>query len=415
VPVDGWPGEASKSARKRHARAARRAAASGSVVTSHLEAFGLHSNILDRALLKSPAFDRRREPRHAAIVLTTSERDAVRHLGRQAANCGSYWMAFRGYDTSSAVDKELRLACQARCGTRGCADCAQRIREREAYRVQGEWALFLTFTFPRERASAADAWREVHGWISTLVRELRREVAWANDVEPRLPGRRHNNHVDRWLLANERIQAGEKLEYAWVLEPHEDGYPHVHMCVNARWIDYGFLRRLWEAACGSLGAWIYGERVTAPDGVCRYLAKYIAKSRLTPDVLGIVFGRRLWATTNKREEKPEPRWIRESKDEEKNARMDAESGDEWSPDEGWRLVLGRRGAYALWERELPERQEIVVLYEAGQEGVRGSSEDTAAAVGSGQNDSSSIIELIEAYLDSLKSADPPADGCLTLA
>lgn len=354
LPIDGWPGEASKPARKRHARAARKAAASASVRASSLSGFLAHSNILDRALLKAPAFDRRKEPRHASIVLTEAERNNVRHLARQAANCGTLWMGFRGYDTSGPVDRERRLVCQARCGTRGCEDCARRIRERECGRVAGPWKLFFTLTVPRGRCSAADAWREAHGWIETLLRELRREVAWSLDTKPRAPGHWHDRHVDRWITANANIQAGEKLEYAWVLEPHQDGYPHVHLVVSASWVRWQFIKQLWERACGALGAWVYGERVYEIDGTCRYLSKYIAKSVLTAEILGMLFGRRLWATSLPKGDTPEPMWIREDDAKTSDLIDDCDSGDDWNPDEGWRLVCGKAGAYGIWERDLEQ-------------------------------------------------------------
>lgn len=360
-PIPGWSQAGGPAARKRAARAAREASAGAMAREASLNVFGVRPDILDCALFKAPAFDRRLCYRQQAIVLSESERTTLRHMARQAANCGRTWMRFYGYDSVGAADRQLRLVCQSRCGTRACEACAQEIRKREAYRVEGPWELFLTLTVPRERASSGDAWREVHGWIETMTRELRRELAWARDERPRAPGRRHDNHVDRWLRANQNIQCAGKLEYAWVIEPHADGFPHVHMVVNATWLDYNFLRETWSRSCGAATAWVYGEVVYQIDGACRYLCKYISKSALSIEILAILYGRRLWACSIKAAEKPDPFWFRDDIGGAPVTAAESENAEEWARDNGWKLESSKPGGYALWSRILPNRSGVIVI------------------------------------------------------
>ena len=360
-PVPRWSQAAGPAARKRAARAARTASAGAMAREASLNVFGVRPDILDCALFKAPAYDRRLCDRQDSIVLSETERTTLRHLARQAANCGQTWMRFYGYDSVGSQDRQLRLVCQSRCGTRACTGCQREIREREAYRVEGPWELFLTLTIPRERCSAADAWREVHGWIETMTRELRRELAWARDDRPRKPGRHHDHHVDRWIAANQHIQCAGKLEYAWVIEPHGDGFPHVHMVTNATWFEYDFLRELWSRSCGAQTAWVYGEAVYQIDGACRYLCKYISKSVMTIEILALVYGRRLWACSIKAAERPDPFWFRDDVGGEPANAEESEHAEDWARVNGWKLESSKPGGYALWSRVLPDCQGVIVI------------------------------------------------------
>jgi hypothetical protein len=190
----------------------------------------------------------------------------------------------------------------------------------------------------------------VHGWIAALVRELRRETHISLISDDDNSALRKPHSAARRMLARSRIRASEQLKYAWVLEPHQDGWPHVHMVVEPDYVDYTWLRGVWSQCCGVVDAWVYGEQVYSIDGACRYLCKYISKAQLSIEILAILFRRRMWATNLERPENPEPKWFREETVSSEDAWRDAGRGDAWLPEMGWAVMSAKPGGYAMWER-----------------------------------------------------------------
>lgn len=354
TPIEGWTGKASRSARRRAAREAGRAPTPGDYISASADALERRLGILDSSLLKVTDGGTRKAHRRAGLILTEDERSRLRHMAGQAESCGSRWAMFRGWRSTEAGDFELRLACQTRCGTRACPKCYKAIREREQFRVWGPWKLFFTFTVPRQRASIGDAWREVHIWIEALVREMRRETRIATISDAENDGLKKPFSEERRALARSRVEAATSLLYAWVIEPHKDGYPHVHMVVDCKWIDFEWLRGVWSASCGVMSAWVYGERVYQIDGACRYLAKYISKAALSLDILAIIYRRRLWATNLERPAKPESKWFTEERVSGADAYRAAEMGEKAFAGKGWKLEQAKKGAYAIWTRPAVE-------------------------------------------------------------
>jgi hypothetical protein len=327
--------------------------------------------ILDSSLFNLPDGGSRRTHRTRSVILTEPERDRLREMALRASRCGTRWAAFRGMEFGNGPDAELRLCCQLRCGTRACARCAKEIREREADRVVGPWQLFFTFTVPRGRASTGDMWREVHLWVAALVREMRREtrIATITDAENDEIQKPYSNA--RRQLARSRVRASGTMTYAWVLEPHKDGAPHVHMVTDQSYVDFAWLRELWASCCGVMSAWVYGERVYQAGGACAYLCKYISKARLPMDVLALLYRRRMWATNMERPERPEPVWFLEENVSSDEARRDAEAGDDMAPESGWKLVSAKDNGYAMWRREIDGEEgydwTLSMMRQAGRE------------------------------------------------
>lgn len=354
TPIEGWTGKANRSARRRAARAAEDGLAPADYISASTDGLERRLGILDSSLLKVTDGGSRSTVRRSKLILTDAERGRLRHMARQAESCGSRWGMFRGFESTDAGDFEVRLACQTACGTRACPKCYQKIREREQFRVWGPWNLFFTFTVPRSRASIGDAWREVHLWIEQLVREMRRESRIATIEDGENAALRKPFSAGRRMQARSRVKGVSQLLYAWVLEPHKDGYPHVHMVVDSEWVDFEWLRETWSRAAGVMTAWVYGERVYQIDGACRYLAKYISKAQLSLDILSIMYRRRLWATNLERPAKPEPRWFTEERVTSAEAYLAAEMEDGAFQGKGWEYVAGKPGKYAMWKRPAEE-------------------------------------------------------------
>ena len=306
--------------------------------------------ILDRSLFKLPVTDRRRSPRVRFLVLNDRERNATRALLKSAASCGSRWAAFRRTEYGDQGATEYRLACQVACGTRMCPACDEKIRRRESWRVEGSWAMFLTFTLPPEVGTPEECWRKVHGFISKLLKRLRKATYGSTDF----PIRYEREEVERIQEINRGIPEKNRqlpiFQYAWAMEPHESGRPHVHMVVNCAYIHYPWLLKAWRKATKNARSLFDGRKVWQKDGVCRYLCKYISKACLPPDVLGILKRRRLWATSVPRPPAPPKRWTREEKTSADAAWLDALSGRTRDDADSWTLEMTKEGGYAIWSR-----------------------------------------------------------------
>src|SRR6185312_2923854 len=141
------------------------------------------------------------------------------------------------------------------------------------------------------------AWRRVHRALKRWHRELRRELAIAHRVYPGVLERRWRQRRARIDKARSRIRGPAKLEYAWALEAHKDGWPHIHECLNLDWLEFRWARNEWTRCLGVAKAHIDGRVVWDVEGTCRYLSKYIAKGGLTPEILALLRRRRAWAST----------------------------------------------------------------------------------------------------------------------
>lgn len=187
--------------------------------------------------------------------------------------------------------------------------------------------------------------------LEVLTRELRR-VSRERSREAR--GRVRARRIEAEQAA-ERARAlmrgPSKLHYAWAIEPHKSGFPHVHMLLDQEWVDVVWLRSTWAAAAGVVDADVDIRTVSSSAAVSRYISKYISKSRLSLDILAIVKGRRLWWSTVKNVSRPEPVWIREESTTEAECRVGVENAESWGVDDGWSCEATNGESYALWTRK----------------------------------------------------------------
>lgn len=374
TPLEGYPNAGpARAARRRSARESASTWARRSTWRYYRWLSGRPVS-LDRSLFNPPRGERRTTPRVVRMVLTESERLRVRSLIAAAQGCGSRWGAFRRLELSDLGATEYRLACQLKCGTRMCDECDAEIRRRESWRAEGPWRMFITLTLPWEVGTQSECWRAIHGFLTAFLREIRRAIAdnpnwpvrfeWGDD---RTRANQHDENADSWGGRN-------KFDYAWVLEPHRNGRPHVHLVTNADYINYSWLIGLWRRCTANSRSRLFGARVWQRDGICRYLAKYISKSHLSPDILGMMKGRRLWASTMPRPEKKPALWTKEPETEDDQAYASAEFPTDFAQAGGWKIEMAKRGSYVIFSRKVDESrasiQASIADYEDHFEGGR---------------------------------------------
>jgi hypothetical protein len=351
--IPGWDPFVNRAARRRQERASARARIP--VECTPLTPDEPPDNVpASRHNLPKIGPDRRRPgKRRGLVVLDDAARMMARHLLERAERCRTRWMQMHRTIVQESGDVEERLICRQNCKTRGCEECEPKRRKRQCARVAGEYGLFFTLTLPQSHQTAADAWLGATPCVAVFLRELRREIAYAKDDKPRKTARGEAARDERKALARSRFDLAGKLRYAWVLEPHVVGYPHIHMCVNLTYLSYDFVRELWSRACGVLWARINGRKVWNRDGVCRFLSKYISKGGLTLDILALLYRKRLWACTYPSKPKAESRWIPDTDKNSNIIEMECEQRETWGRDDGWKLESGQEQTYAIWRRKAP--------------------------------------------------------------
>lgn len=296
--------------------------------------------------------ERRVTPRHGSIILTDAERTKLREMTARALGCrGTYVSMTRAKPSRHGVTQE-RLVMAVPCGTRMCEACDQDRRKREAGRVEGNWRLFWTLGVPAGAVHAAAAWRSISRWVGKLFQELRRELA-------RGPGANvvvDQDERDRIAKVNESRRSGARkhatLQYAWCLEPHQSGWPHLHFVTNASFVSFTWIKALWSRIVGFTVRWANYRRVTDGDGVCRYLSKYISKTTFSPDITAIMYRRRQWASTVPKAEVEKAGWELEEADESRWLFLETSEPQAVAALGSWTPKMNRPGEYALFSREL---------------------------------------------------------------
>lgn len=101
----------------------------------------------------------------------------------------------------------------------------------------------------------------------------------------------------------EIVPNGNVLTYAWVIEPHKKGWPHVHIAWDAPFVCFNFVRELWWEITGieASGSWV--EKVVRNGKIANYLAKYLSKGTFSTAMLALMWRRRIWASNVKRGQK----------------------------------------------------------------------------------------------------------------
>jgi hypothetical protein len=241
--------------------------------------------------------DRRRTPRKSAISLRPWERQYLRDLVSQTGRCETGTMTIaRALPGASSVRGE-RLTFRPRCCSRGCVRCDGVRRERQAARCEGPWRLFVTVGVPRGPWSCREAWMQFSGWATSLMARIRDHARRGSSGDVRVCYPFRARHEALQARADPFTRGPSLIRYAWVVEPHRSGWPHLHAVLSCDYIDQGWLKRVWGEIVGAPLRWCKIRRVTDASGVCRYLSKYLSKTQLPLDILAAMGRNRMWACT----------------------------------------------------------------------------------------------------------------------
>lgn len=333
-------------------REARRSAAKEARKRVREASAGRCGCILDCAWSKSDTGCKRTLPRRPEVVLTEAERVQIRGMLARADQCGTRFVSLRRVTQVRGRLTESRMVVQAPCGMRVCLECDKRMRARHAARAEGLFSQFTTLGVPHDYGSVREAWLKIGDDVGKLMHALRR----SHREEPGLRVRVSKAGLKDVDRQNARRREGRRkipdLQYAWCIEPHESGYPHVHFVSNTGYIDYAWLRGVWSEITGCDIRWHHTEWVYSQGGVCRYLSKYIAKCVFPPDLSCLMFGRRLHFSSLPKEWKPPDGWSVEYKQDQSFLR--ALTGDQTAIAEsmGFTVKLRSPGRYAVMERPI---------------------------------------------------------------
>jgi len=116
---------------------------------------------------------------------------------------------------------------------------------------KGRWVL-ITLTLNRQ-ISKQDAWANINGWTSDFLQRMR--------------------------VYLKKVKKVSRFSYFWVVEPHEDDYPHVHILAKFPFVDVQQIYKWWKAEGGQLSAFqgVDVEFIGSSENVREYLLKYLVK------------------------------------------------------------------------------------------------------------------------------------------
>lgn len=206
--------------------------------------------------------------------------DRLQRYETRIGNCNSVWGILARERTDPDGTRWIdRTALPLRCGHRACPTCGEAARGKAAARMFAAWKTTITLTLPHQ-LTRAEQWRSVGRWVSRWCHAL---VKWL---------RRH--------------RPGSPVEYAWVLESHYSGYPHVHVvleydCRGSRtqWQEFArWIRSAWRSITGLSVRWVRVEPVrTSAEKLKNYLLKYLTKASYDLSHYAMIGRRRMWATS----------------------------------------------------------------------------------------------------------------------
>ena len=116
---------------------------------------------------------------------------------------------------------------------------------------KGRWVL-ITLTLNRS-ISKQDAWANINGWTSDFLHRMR--------------------------VYLRKVKGFSRFSYLWVVEPHRDGYPHVHILALFPFVDIERIYSWWKSEGGQLSAFqgVDVEFIGSSENVREYLIKYLVK------------------------------------------------------------------------------------------------------------------------------------------
>lgn len=246
------------------------------------------------------------------------ERQALAHFQRRLGRCGRSWVKARRSEGPRLERACFRVDCRVRC----CEQCSARrgnyFRDRIAVgegsdRPSAHYELMVTLGVPSGAISKREAWQDIGSWAGRFGRKF---LEYWNILQGR-PAR----------------ERGDSAAYAWVIEKHRSGWPHVHIAFAIPWrrlpksqfrAMVQWMRLHWANEAGLIealprrkskeveGYCEYYPYVKEMVGVCRvrvstrkgrqegadkYLTKYITKDALTLDQCVMMYRRRIIGTS----------------------------------------------------------------------------------------------------------------------
>lgn len=206
----------------------------------------------------------------------TRNRAAFR-LQRRLDLCG---LAHAQLERVDSDGMRHRMVMPLPCGHRACETCGPPMREAASRRMRHPWRSMITLTVPRT-VSSDDAWRSMSSWVSRWM------AAWR-----------------RWMQRN---RPEESREYAWVLEDHQDGYPHVHIVLAAsitgsrqRWMAMrDWVWSSWRSVTGLECRRLKIEALRSGSATRAYITKYLSKASYQVWHYALIGRRRMWGTSLK--------------------------------------------------------------------------------------------------------------------
>jgi hypothetical protein len=272
------------------------------------------------------SYEPRRRVRCSALVLTDNERRAAHWLIEKGERCG-HMGAILQRPSKAEGFKEI-LALRLGCKARSCQRCMTKIRKRMESRVKGPWDQFLTLGVPSSEVGIRDAWALIHGAIKKFTHALRDAL--------------------RDESSSVRVKGGGRLQYAWCIEAHLSGWPHVHMVHNLTWLERQWAIDAWARATGTGIRGIHQEKIRDPSSGSRYLCKYVAKANLSIDILCRLKGMRLMSSTIRRTIEETVPWQLVATSESVKIESEIRGESESLRNAGGTVVHQASEAYALW-------------------------------------------------------------------
>jgi hypothetical protein len=211
---------------------------------------------------------------------------------------------------------------------------------------------FITLGVPHTYGTVKQAWQKITDDVGKLMHAIRRSHREERGLYIRVskPG------LKDVARQNEERSEGRRvipdLQYAWCVEPHVSGYPHLHMILNTAYVDDAWLKNTWGEITNTVIRWSHRENVYSTRGVCRYLAKYIAKCVFTPDLACLMFGRRLHYSSLPLKWKPPEGWSVEYKQDQAFLRSMTDQRMDTAERFGYTVKLRSPGRYAVMEKAL---------------------------------------------------------------
>jgi hypothetical protein len=116
----------------------------------------------------------------------------------------------------------------------------------------GRWVL-ITLTLKRE-ISKQDAWANINTWTSDFLQRMR--------------------------VYLRKVKKVSRFSYFWVVEPHQDDYPHVHILAKFPYTDVEQIYSWWRSEGVQLSAFngVDVQFIGGAENVRAYLLKYLVKN-----------------------------------------------------------------------------------------------------------------------------------------